>query len=192
MDRSQIRGETERLLLRPYEETDYREWINQQQISKPAMNRYDAGWQDMSDYTEGHFKARVEKLQLLAADDKVYAYGVFRKEDGACLGNVDVATLMRDEFQWAMIGYALHNQHWGQGYGREAVNKLLDIAFTELHFHRVEAHINLDNPTSIALAESVGMSYECTRKEFTYEFQAWTDNLIYFKNAPNPAPPVHS
>ncbi|WP_328515388.1 GNAT family protein [Halobacillus yeomjeoni] len=60
----------------------------------------------------------------------------------------------------------------------------MNLAFTQLGFHRIEAHINTDNPASVKLAERVGLEYECTRKGFIYEFGEWTDNLIYCKNSP--------
>ncbi|MFD2925323.1 GNAT family N-acetyltransferase [Halobacillus naozhouensis] len=53
----------------------------------------------------------------------------------------------------------------------------------DLHFHRIEAHINLDNPPSIWLAESVGMEFDCVRKGFIYEFGEWTGHLLYMSNS---------
>lgn len=94
---------------------------------------------------------------------------------------VDFSTLARDAFQWGRVGYTIHNQHWGQGYGTEAVDLAMRIAFDELNFQRIEAHINLDNEASIRLAERVGMSYECTREGFIYENENWVDHLVYVK-----------
>ncbi len=96
---------------------------------------------------------------------------------------IDFSTIARDEFQWGRIGYTIHNQYWRKDYGKEAVKEAFNIAFTHLDFHRIEAHINIDNTPSIRLAESVGMQFECIRKGFIYEFDEWTDNLIYYKNS---------
>ena len=82
-----------------------------------------------------------------------------------------------------LLGYTIHNQYWRNGYGKEAVKKAFNIAFQNLHFHRIEAHINVDNKPSIKLAESVGMDFECSRKGFIYEFEEWTDNLVYYTNS---------
>lgn len=184
-------GETERLVIRPYELDDYEAWIEPYQQRLPSQHRHDDGWTDMSDYTYGMYQERVERFRKLAERDIAYIFGVFRKQDGACLGGVDLATLIRDEFQWARMGYALHNQYWRKGYGKEAASKLLDIAFYELRFHRVEVQINEDNAASIGLAKSIGMEYECTRKGFIYEFNEWTDSMIFYKNTDNPAPPIY-
>lgn len=102
-----------------------------------------------------------------------YVFGVFRKLDHKHIGKVEFCTIIRDEFQWGLIGYRLHNQFWQKGYGKEAVKEALNIAFKNLHFHRIEAHINVDNTPSIKLAESVGMEFECTRKGFIFEFGEW-------------------
>ncbi len=65
------------------------------------------------------------------------------------------------------------------------VKVMNDIAFKELGFHRLEAHINLDNIASQKTAEVAGMQFECIRKGFIYEYDAWTDNVIYVINNTN-------
>ncbi len=90
---------------------------------------------------------------------------------------------MRTEFQWARFGYSIHNHYWRGGYGKEAVKAAIKLAFEKFNYHRIEAHINLDKNSSIKLAESVGMVYECTRKGFIYEDDEWTDHLVYYINA---------
>lgn len=73
---------------------------------------------------------------------------------------VDFSTLAREAFQWGRVGYTIHNQHQGQGYGTEAVDLAMRIAFDDLHFQRIKAHINLDNEASIRLAEHVVRVHE--------------------------------
>ncbi|GAA0343581.1 hypothetical protein GCM10008967_37550 [Bacillus carboniphilus] len=119
----------------------------------------------------------------MASEDKVYVFGIFRKKDNTHLGSIDFSTIKRDDFQWARFGYTIHNQFWKQGYGKESVKAAIILAFETLNYHRLEAHINLDNTPSIKLAESVGMQFECIRKGFIYEFDEWTDNLIYYINS---------
>ncbi|WP_164670580.1 GNAT family N-acetyltransferase [Virgibacillus doumboii] len=175
--------ETERLVLRPLQKYDYENWLNEFENRHPSQHRHDKGKMDMRECTREWFADLVDRHQNLALTDTAYIFGVFRREDGIHLGFVDFSTLERGDFQWGRIGYSIHNQYWGKGYGKEAVKEALDIAFSYLKFHRIEAHINVDNPASINLAESVRMEYECTRKGFIYEFGGWTDNLIYFMNS---------
>ncbi|PYZ91940.1 GNAT family N-acetyltransferase [Salipaludibacillus keqinensis] len=176
-------AESDRLILRPLEEEDYKNWLTEFKARKPSHHRHDEGKRDMSICSENWFVNLVKKHQQLALTDESHIFAVFRKKDGKHLGMVDFSTLERNDFQWGRIGYMIHNQHWKNGYGHESVKLAVDLAFNELKFHRIEAHINTDNEASIRLAKSVGMSYECTRKGFIYEFGGWTDNLIYYMNS---------
>ncbi|MFT4415775.1 GNAT family N-acetyltransferase [Fredinandcohnia humi] len=180
---NKVKTETNRLVIRPLEEEDYFTWLTQYKKRLPSQHKYDEGNIDMSICTIEWFGNLVKKHQEMAVDDKVYVFGVFRKIDNIHIGTIDFSTIMREEFQWARFGYSIHNQFWRQGFGREAVKAAIDLAFQKLHYHRIEAHINLDNIASIMLAKSVGMVYECTRKGFIYENDEWTDHLIYYINA---------
>ncbi|MGX1195038.1 GNAT family N-acetyltransferase [Metabacillus sp. SLBN-84] len=179
----QIASETERLIIRPLQKDDYENWLNEFEARHPSLNRHDSGKIDMSECTREWFHQLVDKYQRLALSDTAHVFDIFRKSDGRNIGTVDFSTLARDDFQWGRIGYTMHNQHWKKGYGSEAVKEALSMAFHQLKFHRIEAHINLDNTASIKLAQSAGMAYECTRKGFIYENGEWTDHLIYVKTA---------
>ncbi|MDY0407415.1 GNAT family N-acetyltransferase [Virgibacillus soli] len=177
-------SETERLVLRPLQNQDYERWLEGCRGRLPSQYKYDDEKMDLSGWTQEKFNNDVvTNLQLLADRDEAYVFGVFRKSDKKHIGKVEFCTIMRDEFQWGLLGYTIHNQYWRKGYGKEAVKEALNMAFQNLHFHRIEAHINVDNKPSIKLAESVGMEFECTRKGFIYEFEEWTDNLVYYMNS---------
>lgn len=175
--------ETERLVVRPLKEADYKNWLQEFENRLPSQHRHDKGKIDMGECTEEWFIELVKKHQALAEKDTAYVFGVFRKEDGTHLGVIDFSTLARHDFQWGRIGYTIHNQYWRNGYGKEAVQAALEIAFKELAFHRIEAHINLDNTASYHLAENVGMEFECVRKGFIFEYGEWTDHLVYYINS---------
>lgn len=176
-------SETERLIIRPLTNDDYEKWLDGFNNREHSKHRHDLGKMGMRECTPEWFSDLVHKHQELAFKDIAYVFAVFNKNDGTHMGMVDFSTLEREDFQWGRVGYTIHNQYWGMGYGKEAVKEALEIAFTHLKYHRIEAHINLDNTASINLAKSVGMEYECTRKRFIFEFGEWTDNLIYYKNA---------
>ncbi|UNK17208.1 GNAT family N-acetyltransferase [Paenibacillus sp. N3/727] len=176
-------SETERLVIRPYRNDDYKNWLYQYESRMPSQHKYDEGIIDMSICTEDWFIQLVEKQQQLAKNDTAYVFGVFRKEDNSHIGVIDFTTLMRDDFHWARFGYTIHNQFWKKGYGKESVKETIKLAFEKLDYHRIEAHINMDNNPSIKLAESVGMVYECVRKGFIYEFDEWSDNTVYYINS---------
>ena len=183
MKNVEIHSETERLIIRPLKNADYHNWLNEFEKRLPSQHKYDLGKIDMSECTEEWFINLVAKHQKLAIHDTAHIFGVFRKSDTIHIGMVDFSTLQRENFQWGRLGYTIHNQYWNQGFGKEAVKEALNLAFGALDFHRIEAHINLDNIASIKLAESVGMEFECKRKGFIYEDNEWNDHLIYYRNS---------
>ena len=120
-----------------------------------------------------------QRHQQQALTDQVFVFGVFSRQTEQHLGNIDISTIRRGEYQWAILGYEIHNQYWKQGFGKEAVRAALMAGFETLRYHRIEAAINLDNQASIALAQSVGMRKECIRRGFLYENEQWVDHFIY-------------
>lgn len=179
-----LQSETERLVLRPLQNEDYNRWLEGCRDRLPSQYKYDNNKIDLSGWTQQKFNEDVvSKFKEYADRDKVYVFGVFRKSDQKQVGKVEIETIIRDEFQWGLLGYTIHNQFWRNGYGKEAVKEALNIAFKNLEFHRVEAHINIDNEPSLKLAKSVGMEFECIRKGFIFEFDEWTDNIVYFMNS---------
>ncbi|MDX5474448.1 MAG: GNAT family N-acetyltransferase [Bacillaceae bacterium] len=174
--------ETDRLHIRPYTIHDYWNWYKEHDNRLPSQHKYDQGRVDLTLCTKQWFYDMVYKHQQLAQKDELYIYGIFRKEDGRHVGSFDFSTLLRINFQWSRFGYGIHNHFWRKGYGKEAVKTAIQIGANNLGYHRIEAHINVDNVPSINLAKKCGLMYECTRKAFILEDGKWTDNAVYYKN----------
>ena len=183
MEFSQLIIETERFILRPFKEGDYSNWYEQFDSRMPSQYKYDDGRPlNMSTSTEEWFIDWIDGFNELAKKDEIYILGIFRKEDGVNVGKVELITILRMDYQWAMMGYSIHNQYWKKGYGLESVLAATEAFFSILKFHRIELHINTDNFPSIRLAEKAGFIFECERKQFSLENDQWTDFLIYYKN----------
>ncbi|SDA29412.1 GNAT family N-acetyltransferase [Sphingomonas sp. NFR15] len=58
------------------------------------------------------------------------------------------------------IGYLLARAHWGQGYAREGVSRLLDLLFREEGARRVFADTDPENDASNRLLRSLGFTLE--------------------------------
>ena len=183
MDNSTLPIETERLIIRPFQKEDYINWYTQFNNRYPSQYKDDEGRPlDMSSLTKDWFFKWINGFNELEKNDVMYNFGIFRKEDGVNAGKVELHKMLRMDYQWAMMGYSLHNQFWGKGYGTESVLAATEWFFSTLDFHRIELHINKDNKPSIKLAEKTGFRFECVRKEFSLEDDQWTDLLIYYKN----------
>ena len=171
--------ETERLILRTQKSSDYDAWRAGFAGRLPQQYPYDEGPVDLAGCDADWFVGLCERHQAQAIRDDAYIFGVFSRLTHQHLGHVDLSTIQREEKQWANLGYSIHNQHWRQGFGKEAVSVALKVGFETLGYHRIEAAINLDNYPSIALAEAVGLQREGIRRGFYYEHDQWVDHLIY-------------
>lgn len=170
---------TERLSLRPQQPSDYETWYAGFSGRLPKQHQYDDGLVSLAHCDRHWFTDLCQRHQQQALTDRVFVFGIFSRQTAQHLGNIDLSTIRRQEHQWAVLGYEIHNQHWRQGFGREAVRATLIAGFETLGYHRIEAAINLDNQASIALAQSVGMQKECIRRGFLYENEQWVDHFIY-------------
>ncbi len=180
---TQIQKETDRLIIRPCRIEDYniRKLNLKNQLEQ--ANKYDEDEIDLYEhFTEELCLKFAENGILNAKNDKQYLFSVFNKDNGDYIGGVNIKTIKRQDFQWGEVGYWLLNQHWKNGYGTEMVKGAIQIAFNDLGFHRIEAHVNLDNIPSQRTAVSAGMKFECTREKFIFEDDQWTDNMVFAIN----------
>jgi [ribosomal protein S5]-alanine N-acetyltransferase len=171
--------ETERLILRPQRPDDYESWLAGFSGRLPAQHPYDDGLVNLDHCDRAWFEQLCQRHQQEAITDQFFILGIFLHQTGQHVGNVDFSTFRRGAYQWAILGYEIHNQYWNQGFGQEAVRSALIAGFETFHYHRIEAAINLDNHASIALAERIGMQKEGIRRGFIYENEQWVDHFIY-------------
>jgi len=66
----------------------------------------------------------------------------------------------------------------GKGYGREAVNLLLNYGFCQLNLHKISAGANATNTASIRLFEQVGMKVDCIRGRQLFVNGQWEDQVL--------------
>ncbi len=182
MNFESIFAESRRIVVRPALVDDYAAFVSGFKSCGPSKNRFDDGGFDTSFMTKQWYQKLIERRGKEAEPDYSYMLNIFSKEDGASLGYCDIKTLFRESFQYAKIGYTIHNPHWGKGYATECALALTKIGFDDLRFHRLEAHINGDNPASRRVLLKAGFQFECIRKNFILEDGVWTDQEIYFAN----------
>ncbi len=183
VDYINIRRETERLIIRTMRESDFSIVHRELHSQGKPQSKYDDEEIELAERLSAELHtANIKRAKKAAEEDRSYLFRAFRMADDAYIGGIIVKTIQRKNFQWAEIGYWLLNQHWGNRYGSEMLKAVINIAFTELSFHRLEAHINLDNFASQKTAEQAGMEFECIRKGFILESGIWTDNMVYVIN----------
>jgi len=66
---------------------------------------------------------------------------------------------------WILIG---EKKYWRQGYGREALQEMMDHLFTNFSIHRLEVTVTTLFEKAIGLYESLGFKREGTRRHSDY------------------------
>jgi ribosomal-protein-alanine N-acetyltransferase len=102
-----------------------------------------------------------------------------RVEDGAIVGVFTISQIVRRSFQSAFLGYYGHARYAGSGYMRAGLRLVLELAFTELRLHRLEANIQPGNSPSIALATGGGFRLEGYSPRYLLIGGQWRDHERY-------------
>lgn len=176
MGNAMDRIETERLVLRPFEEGDLD--IIFRIYGDPEILRY-------APFDPVDRKGAKELLDRLVrgwrkepVTDREMA--VILKENGKKIGRCHIGLEPEES---AMIGWFLVQEEWGKGLATEITEALLDCCFQELKLHRVRALCNPDNLASWRVMEKCGMRREGHyRKKCQYVKNgvvSWVDELEY-------------
>jgi len=85
-----------------------------------------------------------------------YPWVMTLSESGAVIG----AMHLRVNAPWAEFGFNIAREHWGRGYGTEAVRSVIDFGLALPGVHRVQAMCHVDNAASARVMEKAGMMRE--------------------------------
>ncbi|BFH68926.1 ribosomal-protein-serine acetyltransferase [Paenibacillus dendritiformis] len=100
------------------------------------------------------------------------------EQAAAPIGMAQIWSYVDGRKSWE-IGFAILPEYGGRGYGREAAELLLALAFNKLGAHKVVGMCNALNYRSSALMEHIGMRREGVFKEELYWNERWTDQFFY-------------
>ncbi|MCF6526512.1 GNAT family N-acetyltransferase [Streptomyces sp. JJ36] len=149
---------TERLLLRPLEESDTEPVYAACQ--DPEIRR----WTPVPDpYEREHAVDFVSRLSPAGwREDTMYSFGFFTRESGALAGTVGLVRLaqLRTPERQAELGYWAAKEQRGRGYTVEAARAVIDWAFSGLGVERLEWVAEAGNEPSRAVALRLGFVQE--------------------------------
>lgn len=79
----------------------------------------------------------------------------------------------------AEVGYWIGEPYWGNGYAVDAVNLMIDYAFTTLGLNRVTAICRDDNRRSYRVMEKAGMQFEGLMRQEAFRVGEFRDQRHY-------------
>ena len=94
------------------------------------------------------------------------------------IGDFSVWRTSREHLQ-GELGFVVHPDHQGKGYGAEAARLMLQMGFERLGFHRIVGQCDPRNAASTALMERLGMRREAHLLQNQLVKGEWVDTLVY-------------
>ena len=154
IDVTNIRIETERLILRPWKEEDLEDFYEYASVDGVGQR---CGWLPHKDRE----KSRTI-LQMFIAERKTLALEL--KESGKVIGSVglearDVDFGISESLAGREIGYVLNKDYWGRGLMPEAVKAVIGHCFRELDFDWLTCGHFLWNVQSRSVVEKCAFRY---------------------------------
>ena len=104
------------------------------------------------------------------------AFFIVRRDTGELAGVVNISEIVRGNFQSAYLGYYAFTPHAHQGLMREGLARVLDVAFTRLELHRLEANIQPANKASTRLVRALGFRHEGRSPRYLKISGHWRDH----------------
>ncbi|MDR3189904.1 MAG: GNAT family N-acetyltransferase [Lactobacillaceae bacterium] len=103
-----------------------------------------------------------------------------RKVDNQVIGSIDLR-ILSEQHRFGEVGYTLNRQYTGLGYMHEALNAVVDIAFQQMHLHRLEiAHAPQNVKSGNVIRRVSGFKYEGTlRERELLKSGEWVDHVVY-------------
>jgi len=166
---------TERLHLRKMKVLDssslFKIW------SDPHVTRF----MNVSCFTnENQAKEMINLLDDLSQDSKAIRFSIIKMESNEIIGSCGYNSLDFENAK-AEIGYDIAKSFWGRGYASEAINSLLDYAFSSLKMNRIEAKVVPENLNSIKLLQKLNFTFEGTLRQSERVDGKFNDLNIYSK-----------
>lgn len=83
------------------------------------------------------------------------------------------------------IGYSILKEHWRNGYGKEAAERVLQYAFEDINLHSVFAMISPKNEGSQRIVQGLGFIQEAHFKDIHFFEGKFYDLLQFYKLNPS-------
>ena len=154
VDVTGIRIETQRLILRPWQETDLEDFYEYASVDGVGQR---CGWLPHASMEESRMI-----LNLFIREKKTFALEL--KENGKVIGSIGLemredALDIPEPLMGREIGYVLNKDYWGRGLMPEAVKAVIDYCFAELSFDWLTCGHFVWNDQSRRVVEKSGFRY---------------------------------
>ena len=167
-----------RVFLRPPKRRDALKWQKLRMSSKSFLVPWEPSW-DASSCTRRAYLRYFKNSNYLANMDKAYSFLIFKTDDKALLGGINIGNVRRGVSQSASLGYWIGEKHSRNGYMKEALKLLIPSAFVDLRLNRIEAATLEENIASRNLLKKIGFKKEGVLRKYLKINGNWRDHILY-------------
>lgn len=167
--------ETERLVLRPFEDGDLDALYRMQSDADVARWLYNDP--RTLEETRAYLARKIAGAQFVAEDDWLSAV-VVERETGNVVGDMALHWVS-EQHKLGEIGFILDPAYQGRGYATEAARTFLAFGFDGMGFHRMIGRAEARNTASARVLEKLGMRLEAHLVENEWVKDEWQSELVY-------------
>jgi len=165
--------ETERLLMRPWAESDIPALI-------PLIGTREVAATTLRiphPYTHDDAVAFLRHCRELDEEATGIRLAVLLRDGPTLCGGIGLVANRKHNH--AELGYWLGVPYWRKGYATEAARAVVEYGFRELKLHRIFASHFPNNPASGRVLQKIGMTHEGTLKEHVMKWDKFYDIEMY-------------
>ena len=167
--------ETERLILRKYQDRDVRDILEYSREANFWLAR-SLDWTPTSDSVKAYFEA--QRGQQPESFPQWMNLMMELESERKVVGCVGIGVTNKEQGQ-ASIGWMLSCRYQGQGLATEAAQALVDFGFDSMGLHRIFARTGKANTRSWLLMERLGMRREAHFRQSHKVRDEWDDEFVY-------------
>jgi ribosomal-protein-alanine N-acetyltransferase len=168
------RIETQRLILRRFESTDVKS-VYENWMSDPVVqNNYGEKACDTAEQVQ----QVLDTWMSMYCSKEFYRWSVVLKETGESIGQI-AFYIVDSKNQRVDAEYCIGQAHWGNGYASEALKAVIEYAFVQVNFNRVQAFHRSKNISSGKVLQKAGMKCEGTMKQYLIHKDEFDDCIMY-------------
>lgn len=129
-------------------------------------------------YEEDTFKKILNGLIEEQQQGIHYMY-LIKESNDEIVGRINLVDIIRGNMNKAELGYRISKDHTGKGYGKKAVELILEEALNIHKLHRIEVGTSIVNIASQRILECNGFRKVGIYNKYIYLNGKWDDSVIY-------------
>lgn len=173
-----IKLTSKRIFMRPARMEDWQQWHDVRGSNKDHIQPFEPTWADNA-LKEDFFERRTYRQAREWQRGSAHAFLIFKNEDEALIGGMNINNICRGAAQFASLGYWVDQGHEGQGYMAEALALTIEYCFEEVGLHRINASCMPHNTRSHKTLEKAGFKEEGFAEKYIQIDGKWQDHILF-------------